>query len=69
MIEHYKTSKEWKQLKCPDTVILDFDGWNRKNLEFSFNEEPISEREFEKRLFQSTTLINDSNYKAKFLCG
>lgn len=48
-----KTSKEWS-LTLPGITIMDPDGWDRQNFEYSFNEELISEAEFMKRLARST---------------
>lgn len=50
-----KTSAEWTQLF--DCVILDFDGWDRKNFDHSFYEEKITQEEFQKRLLLSTQRI------------
>lgn len=47
-----KTSKNWQKL-CK-IQILDPDGWNRKNFDYSWKEELINRNEFEKRMFHST---------------
>ena len=51
-----KTSKQWLQLEESITGlrIIDPDGWDRKNYEYSFNEELITQEEFHKRVFIST---------------
>ena len=50
-----KTSKEWsEQREYKNIVILDPDGWDRKNYQYSFYEEMITEGEFYKRLSYST---------------
>jgi len=54
MSEIKKTSLEWEK-DCPYR-ILDPDGWDRSNYEYSFNEELITEEEFQKRLFSSTVV-------------
>ena len=47
-----KVSSEWiKEYNCK---IYDPDGWDRKNFEYSFNEEKITRKEFERRLLFST---------------
>ena len=47
-----KVSSEWvKEYNCQ---ILDPDGWDRTNYDYSFNEEKITRKEFEKRLIFST---------------
>jgi hypothetical protein len=48
-----KTSKEWS-LENPSMKILDPDGWDRKNFEYSFSQEKITHEEFLKRLARST---------------
>ena len=49
-----KTSEEW--LKESDYDILDPDGWDRKNYDFSFRQELITEDEFWNRLVRSTVM-------------
>lgn len=51
-----KTSEEWRK-DYPDIVILDPDGWDRQNYDFSFNEELITKSEFECRLSMSTCIL------------
>lgn len=48
-----KTSAQWRK-EYPKIRILDYDGWDRSNLDFSFNRERITRTEFEKRLYAST---------------
>ena len=55
-----KTSQHW-YAEIPGElgfVIYDPDGWDRKNYEFSFNEELITTEEFINRTFHSTVLSN-----------
>jgi hypothetical protein len=47
-----KASSEW--IKEYNIKILDPDGWDRKNYDYSFNQEKITRTEFEKRLVRST---------------
>jgi hypothetical protein len=56
MEETKKTSKEWYELVQAKTglVIMDPDGWDRKNYDYSFNEELITKLEFDWRLSMST---------------
>lgn len=49
-----KTSVEWKEFLCPELVILDPDGWDRRKYEYSFMEEKVTKEEFLNRLAHST---------------
>lgn len=53
--EPLKTSNEWLK-DYPNIIIMDPDGWDRKNYHYSFFQEIISKKEFEKRLYISTCL-------------
>jgi len=55
-----KTSQEWYELipKEYKLVILDPDGWDRSNCEYSWLEELITIEEFNKRLNSSTISIS-----------
>ncbi len=48
-----RTSEEWQKLK-PNIQILDPDGWDRQNFEYSWHEERISEAEYDRRVMMST---------------
>lgn len=55
-----KTSDEWFKL-FPEEYnlkIIDPDGWDRTNFQYSFYEEKISEKEFKTRLMSSTLQCN-----------
>lgn len=52
------SSSVWKERLCPRTKIVDPDGWDRSDLEKSW-EEPITKDEFLMRLFVSTLYIAD----------
>jgi hypothetical protein len=54
--EELKTSAEWEKELTPNYEILDPDGWDRKNLQFSFYEEKITKNEFWKRFVVSTVM-------------
>lgn len=47
-----KVSSEW--VKEVGYEIIDPDGWDRKNYDYSFNKEKITKEEFDKRLSTST---------------
>ena len=53
-----KTSAEWLKSDCPEITILDPDGWDRKNYEYSFNIEKVDFEEFQQRLVESTCMRN-----------
>lgn len=57
-----KTSKEWLETipKKHKLKLLDPDGWDRQNFDYSFNEELIEREEFDKRLSSSTIQCNHS---------
>lgn len=48
-----KTSEEWQSI-FPDPKVLDPDGWDRKNYDYSWKEEKITLEEYETRRDQST---------------
>ena len=50
-----RSSKDWQEL-YPDVVVLDPDGWNRKDYDNSWNEE-ITLAEYNKRLAFSTCMF------------
>lgn len=52
-----KTSEEWQKL-YPDIIVYDPDGWDRRNWEYSWSVELITKEEYDKRVFNSTCLIN-----------
>lgn len=53
-----KTSEKWQEIDNSGVIILDPDGWNRQNYQFSFYEELITHDEYERRKMFSTCLIN-----------
>lgn len=55
-IEDCRTSEEWQKLCL--VKVVDPDGWNRKNFEYSWGEELITRAEFERRLLFSTCRYN-----------
>jgi hypothetical protein len=48
-----RTSKEW-QVIFPEIVVIDPDGWDRKNFDYSWNEEKIGVQEYFKRRLLSS---------------
>ena len=56
-----KTSAQWHSLletKYRGSYVMDPDGWDRKNYDYSFYQEQITEEEFWKRFFRSTVSIS-----------
>lgn len=52
-----KTSEEW-QKEYPNPKVLDPDGWDRGNWDFSWKEEKITIEEYKNRLMTSTCMGN-----------
>lgn len=54
-----KTSREWFALlsRPEGVVILDPDGWDKSNFDYSFNKELITENEYYKRLLTSSMVM------------
>ena len=55
-LKEIKTSEEW--YKGCEVTILDPDGWDRRNFQFSWHEEMITKEEFDKRVLSSTVRMN-----------
>jgi hypothetical protein len=53
--EEKKTSQDW-QLQHPNPEVLDPDGWDRTNFQYSWYEELITYNEYQKRLMSSTVM-------------
>lgn len=53
MKEELKTSEEWSKNE-EGLTVLDPDGWDRDNFQYSWHEEKITYSEFNKRLLHST---------------
>lgn len=52
-----KPSQQWYeelQALYPDFIVMDPDGWDRRNYQYSWHEELITNEEFEKRVGRST---------------
>jgi len=63
-----KTSKEWLEEvpKKYKLTILDPDGWDRKNFDYSFNQELITKKEFKMRVIHSTIGFDRSMLKEEW---
>ena len=63
-----KTSEEWLNLVPQEykLKILDPDGWDRSNFQFSFYEEKITESQFFMRVSLSTIQCNPKFFTDKF---
>jgi hypothetical protein len=54
----FKTSEKWANVLLKDgEMILDPDGWDRENFQYSFFEEMINEEEFRRRMMFSTVVL------------
>ena len=53
--EDLKTSNEWQKI-IPEPRVLDPDGWDRRNFQYSWYEEKITLSEYNKRLLISTCM-------------
>lgn len=60
-----KTSEQWlAEIPTAERpVILDPDGWDRKNYDYSFKEELITKKEFDIRVGMSTVRLAPLNQK------
>lgn len=56
-VELVRTSKDWQELDSSNTIIMDPDGWDRSNYEYSFNQELITEEEYKHRKLMSTVIF------------
>ena len=67
-----KTSEEWNKL-IPYLKVIDPDGWDRKNYDYSWKEELITFGEFERRLMWSTSQksidVSNSDLECCGICG
>lgn len=52
-----RTSEEWQKLK-PEVKVLNPDGWDRKNFQYSWYEELITEEEYQNRIGPSTCVFS-----------
>ena len=57
--ECVKTSEEWLK-EYEGLRILDPDGWDRSNYQYSFFEEKITKQEFDRRVAYSTVIVKIS---------
>lgn len=53
-----KTSEQWSAIHKESTgqIVMDPDGWDRKNYDYSWHKEEITREEFMNRLSNSTTV-------------
>lgn len=60
------TSEEWNKKLCKKlgvlNIIVDPDGWDRNNYQYSFCEELITKKEFNNRLMKSTIMGLSRDY-------
>ncbi len=65
--EKLKSSEEWQREFKDKILVLDPDGWDRKNFEYSWKKEKISLAEFKKRCEKSTLKFLDTENSKNFL--
>jgi len=53
-----KTSEEWQAL-YPNVIVLDPDGWDRNNYDFSWKEEKITFAVYQERTMRSTCIFTN----------
>lgn len=51
-----KTSQEWQE-EYPYPQVIDPDGWDRKNYDYSWFEEKITKSEYDRRIMHSTCMF------------
>ena len=56
-MEIKKTSQQWQEDNI-ETIVLDPDGWDRINYQYSWFEEEITLEEYNSRVFNSTCVFN-----------
>lgn len=60
MFEEFMTSRAWMQMDMNNHatyIILDPDGWDRQNYDYSFYEEKITYEEYNRRKNMSTVML------------
>ena len=65
MDDELRTSEDWQKI-CKITV-LDPDGWDRVNYQYSWCKEKISREEFMNRVLPSTCMFNIEDFKAPWI--
>jgi hypothetical protein len=58
LVDHYftkHTSQTWQKL-LPLITVIDPDGWDRSNYDYSWKEEMITRREYDERVLYSTCM-------------
>lgn len=56
-MEIKKTSQQWQEENMK-TIVLDPDGWDRTNYQYSWFEEQITLEEYNSRVSKSTCMFN-----------
>lgn len=62
----FLTAEEWKQLLYPDVQILDYDGFDRSDLDYSFTKRRMGQNEFKQRMAQCTILTKGCSYPTQW---
>lgn len=61
-----KTGKQWHKELYPEITILDYDGFDRYNLEYSYEQELITEDEFQRRMGYCTIIVKECPYPTQW---
>lgn len=61
-----KTGKQWHKELYPEIIILDYDGFDRYNLEYSYEQELITEEEFQRRMGYCTIIVKECPYPTQW---
>ena len=63
-MEEKKSAAEWHEELNPDVTVYDYDGFDRSNFVFSWNEEQLTKVEYNDKLMMCT--ISWNAWKSKF---
>ena len=66
-VSEVKTSDQWNKEDDSGVIIMDPDGWDRSNYEYSYYEELITEEEYYRRKMFSTCLFNNTDSNGKIV--
>lgn len=62
----FLTGEEWRQLLYPDVQILDYDGFDRSGLDYSFTKRRMGCNEFKQRMARCTIITKGCPYPTQW---